>query len=93
MLKKIKKFIYKTLLKRQYYRTGQCNRCGACCQRIYVRHKKDVIKTEEEFLKLQHLHPFYAGLEIVEKDKIGLVFRCTQFDGETHSCKIHSKTR
>lgn len=91
MLKKIKKFIHKYILRKQYYRTGQCNRCGDCCKRIYVRHKKDVIKTEEEFNKLKRLHPFYLGLEIVEKDAIGLVFRCTNFDEETHSCTIHSK--
>lgn len=91
MLKKIKKFIHKTIMRRQYYRTGECNRCGDCCKKIYVRHKKDVIKSEEEFKNLQKLHPFYSGLEIVEKDKIGLVFRCTNFDEETHSCKIHSK--
>lgn len=91
MLKKIKKFIYKTILRRQYYRTGQCNRCGDCCKRIYVRHKKDVIKDEQEFEKLKRLHPFYLGLEIVEKDDNGLVFRCTNFDEENHICKIHSK--
>ncbi|MBR6164122.1 YkgJ family cysteine cluster protein [bacterium] len=91
MLKKIKKFIYKTILRRQYYRTGQCNRCGDCCKRIYVRHKKDVIKDEKEFEKLRRLHPFYLGLEIVEKDDNGLVFRCTNFDEENRICKIHSK--
>ena len=78
----IKKFIYKYILKRKYYRNGVCNRCGACCSKIYVSHKRDVIKTEEEFLSLKKLHPFYTYLEITDKDENGLVFKCNKFDAE-----------
>ena len=42
----IKKFIHKHILKRNYYRVGSCNRCGACCSKIYVNHKKDIIKLD-----------------------------------------------
>ncbi len=85
----IKKFIYKYILKRQYFRYGKCQRCGDCCSKIYVNHKKGVIKTEDEFNKLKKLHPFYTFLEIVDKDDNGLVFKCNKFDRETRICKIH----
>ena len=85
----IKKFIYKYILKRKYYRTGQCNRCGDCCSKIYVYHKKGIIKSEDEFLSLKNLHPFYTYLEITDKDENGLVFKCSKFDKENHNCTIH----
>ena len=47
MFKKLKKFFYLYILKRKYYRVGQCNACGRCCQKIYVKHK-DVIQTEKD---------------------------------------------
>ena len=90
MFKNLKKFFYLHILKKKYYRTGACNACGRCCQKIYVKHK-EVIKTEEEFYKLQKLHPFYTYLKIVDKDETGLVFECMNLDKETHKCKIHKK--
>lgn len=88
MFKTIKKYIYLYILRRKYYRTGSCNACGRCCKKIYVKHK-GVIQTEEEFKKLQRLHPFYTYLNIIGKDETGLVFECTNLDSETHTCKIH----
>lgn len=88
---KIKKIFYKYVLKRQYFRYGKCNRCGACCQRIYVRHQKGTVKTEKEFEVLRHLHPFYSYLTIIDKDDMGLVFKCSNFDPEKHICKIHKR--
>ena len=85
----IKKFVYKYILRRKYYRYGKCNRCGDCCSKIYVKHKSGVLKDEAEFKKFQKLHPFYAGLEIVDKDEQGLVFRCKRFDKEKRICTIH----
>lgn len=85
----LKKFFYKYILRKQYFRTGACNRCGACCSKIYVNHKKGIIKTEEEFLKLKRIHPFYTYLEIVDKDDNGLVFKCNKFDKNKHICTIH----
>lgn len=85
----LKKFIHKYILKRQYYRTGQCNRCGDCCSKIYVNHQKGMIKDEETFEKLRNLHPFYTYLEIVDKDENGLVFKCNKFDKEKRICTIH----
>ena len=87
-INKIKKFYYLKILRRKYYRTGECLACGRCCQKIYVKHK-NVIQTEEEFKKLQKLHPFYTYLTIMGKDETGLVFECTNLDKETHKCKIH----
>jgi len=85
----IKKFVYKHILKRKYYRYGACRRCGDCCSKIYVKHKTGVIKDESEFLRLKKLHPFYASLEIVDKDGQGLVFKCNKFDREKKICTIH----
>ena len=58
-----KKLFYKYILRRKYYRYGQCNRCGACCSKIYVNHGKVFIQTVEEFEKLKKLHPFYIYIE------------------------------
>ena len=85
----LKKIFFKYILRRKYYRYGKCNRCGDCCSKIYVNHKKDTIKTIEEFEKLKNLHPFYTFLEVVDKDNNGLVFKCNKFDKEKHICTIH----
>lgn len=90
-LSKIKKFFFKNILKKKYYRTGKCLGCGLCCRQIYVRHARNVIQTEDEFKKLKLLHPFYTYLEVTGKDEIGLVFSCTNLDEETKKCKIHKK--
>lgn len=92
MLKELKKFLLTKILRRKYYKTGECNCCGSCCLKIYVKNGKNVIKEESEFLKLQFLHRFYTYLEIVGKDEIGLIFECKNLDRETNLCKIH-KTR
>ena len=79
MFKKLKKFFYLYILRKKYYRVGSCNACGRCCQKIYVKHK-NVIQTEEEFKKLQKLHPFYTYLKIIDKDETGLVFECMNLE-------------
>ena len=89
--REIKKFIYKYIFRKKYYRYGQCNRCGACCKKIYVRHQKDTVKTEKEFEILKKLHPFYSYLSVIGQDEMGLVFRCNNFDEENHICKIHKR--
>jgi Fe-S-cluster containining protein len=53
-----------------------------------VKHK-NVIQTEDEFKRLQKLHPFYTYLKIIDKDETGLVFECMNLDKETCKCKIH----
>ncbi len=88
----LKKFFYKYILRRKYYKYGKCIRCGDCCSKIYVNSRKNIIKDEEEFKKLQKLHPFYSYLEIIDKDENGLVFKCNKFDREKRICTIH-KTR
>ena len=47
------------------------------------------LNDENEFKRLQKLHPFYAGLEIVDKDEQGLVFKCKRFDKQKRICTIH----
>ena len=88
----LKKFFYKYILRRKYYKYGKCIRCVDCCSKIYVNSRKNIIKEEEEFKKLQKLHPFYSYLEIIDKDENGLVFKCNKFDREKRICTIH-KTR
>ena len=85
----IKKFILAKILKKHYYRVGNCKGCGQCCTHIYVKHFKHVLKDENEFKKLQYLHKFYSDLEIIGKDDLGLIFECNNLDKETHKCKIH----
>lgn len=91
VFKKIKKFFYKNILKRNYYRSGSCIGCGECCKQIYVRHVRNVVQNEDEFKILQKLHPFYTYLEVVGKDDIGLIFACQNLDKETNRCSIHKK--
>ena len=87
----LKEFVYKYILRKKYFRYGKCNRCGACCTRIYVKHQKDTVKTEKEFEILKKLHPFYTYLTVIDKDETGLVFKCSNFDPEKRICKIHKK--
>lgn len=89
MFKKIKKFIYTKILGKKYYRSGNCLGCGKCCKKIYVKTSKNVINDEKEFGKLKYLHPFYSYLTVVDKDKTGLVFSCSNLDEKTNLCKIH----
>lgn len=89
MFLEIKKFILSKILRKHYYRTGKCKGCGQCCTHIYVKHFKHVLQDEKEFNKLQYIHSFYAGLKIIGKDDLGLIFECTHLDPETKRCKIH----
>jgi len=89
MFLKLKKFILAKILHKHYYRTGKCNGCGQCCTHIYVKHFRHVLKDEKEFDRLQYIHSFYAGLKIIGKDDLGLIFECTHLDPETKKCKIH----
>lgn len=86
-----KKFFLSKILRRKYYRVGNCLGCGSCCKKIYVRHGKNVIKEEKAFKRLQLLHEFYTYLKIVDKDETGLVFECSNLDPTTNLCKIHDK--
>lgn len=89
MLKEIKKFIYTKVLKRRYYRKGNCLGCGKCCKKIYVQTHKHVIQDEKEFEKLKLLHRFYTYLTVIDKDETGLVFTCSNLDEKTNLCKNH----
>lgn len=85
----LKKFFYKYILRRKYYRYGSCNRCGDCCTKIYVRHKNGIIKDINEFEKLKYKHPFYAGLMVVETNDNGVLFMCKHYNREERKCNIH----
>lgn len=86
-----KKFVLTKILKKKYYRAGNCLGCGKCCKKIYVKTHNHVIKDEKEFQKLKFLHIFYTYLTVVDKDETGLVFSCCNLDEETNLCKIHKK--
>ncbi len=91
LFKKLKKFFYLYILKRKYYRVGNCAKCGRCCKNIYVKHGKTFISDPELFNRLKPLHPFYFDLEIIGKDEIGLLFACKNLDETSKTCKIHNK--
>lgn len=63
--------------------------CGRCCERIYVKHGKNVIRDVDVFYKLQKMHRFYDSLEVMGQDENGVIFKCTNLDKETRKCKIH----
>ena len=86
----VKKFFLTKILRRKYYRKGNCLGCGSCCKKIYVRHGRNVIKEEKAFNRLKLLHEFYTYLKIVDKDETGLVFECSKLDPETNLCTIHN---
>lgn len=89
MFNDIKKFIYTKILRRKYYRAGNCLGCGKCCRKIYVKTGRHVIQEEKEFEKLKLLHRFYSYLTVIDKDETGLVFSCSNLDSDTSLCKIH----
>ncbi len=92
-LNKIKKFYYKSILKKKYLRYGKCKKCGCCCENIYVRHGKDLIKSKEDFEKIKDTdsYSFYQHITIVGKDDFGLIFSCDRFDKEKRLCTMHNK--
>lgn len=87
----LKRFYYLKILRRKYYCSGKCNCCGRCCEKIYVKHGKNIICDEELFNKLKTMHSFYDDLEVIDKDETGLVFRCNNLDPITRKCKIHRR--
>lgn len=87
----LKRFFYKYILRRTYYKEGSCNRCGDCCSRIYVKSRKAVVKTIEEFEKLKRYDVFYSYLTPVDVDETGVVFACKNFDKDRHICVIHKR--
>lgn len=91
LTKNIKKFIYTKILRKKYYKKGNCLGCGSCCRKIYVQTSRHVIQDEKEFEKLRLLHRFYSYLSVVDKDETGLVFSCCNLDEKTNLCKIHKK--
>ncbi|MBQ8848589.1 MAG: YkgJ family cysteine cluster protein [Candidatus Gastranaerophilales bacterium] len=93
IVKKIKKFYCLKILKKKYFRTGKCLKCGCCCENIYVRHNGQVIKTKEEFeeIKQNDSYSFYQYISIVSQDDFGLIFECNRFDKEKRICTNHKK--
>ena len=89
LLHKFKRFYYLYNLKKKYYRSGKCNRCGCCCEKIYVKHGSSIICDKETFEKLQKMHKFYANLEVVGSDETGLIFKCNFLDPLTRLCTNH----
>jgi Fe-S-cluster containining protein len=88
---KLQRFFLTKILHKKYIRKGSCKGCGRCCQKIYVRHAKDVIKTEEEFERLKTLHFFYGYLQVLGKDETGLIFECTKLNKETGKCMAYKQ--
>ncbi len=83
----VKKFVYTKILRKKYYRNGHCRCCGRCCQHIYVKHGKHMVRDRKQFEKLQLLHRFYTYLDIVGEDESGLIFTCRML--KDNKCSIH----
>ena len=54
-----------------------------------IKDKSFIFLNAHTRTKSKKLNSFYAGLEIVDKDEQGLVFKCNKFDKERHICTIH----
>lgn len=92
LLDYIKKIYDSKILRHKYVRSGNCKGCGRCCQSIYVRHAKNIIKTKEEFELLKTQHFFYNWLNVVDEDgEFGMVFECSKLNKETGKCGAYSK--
>ena len=91
IIKKVKDFFYSKILRRKYYRYGTCNKCGACCENIYIRHQGGIIKTKDEFREiLEHDdYSFYHHISVVGADNFGLIFSCNKFNKEKRICNDH----
>ena len=91
ILKTIKKYYHLKILKKRYYRIGECAKCGRCCENIYVRHSGKVILTQEEFeeIKKSDNYSFYKHISVIGKDDFGLIFSCDKFDKEKRLCTDH----
>ena len=91
IFKTIKKYYYLKILRKKYYRLGECAKCGRCCENIYVRHSGKVILTQEEFeeIKKTDNYSFYQHISVVGKDDFGLIFACDKFDKEKRLCTDH----
>ena len=66
MKQKLKKFYYKYILRKKYIRTGSCLKCGQCCQNIYIKHDRKVLKDEQEYYNLNQKGK-YLDFEIIDK--------------------------
>ena len=86
-----KKQFHMKILKRSYYKKGECKLCGRCCHNIYVRHDYKVIQNESEFEKIKNEDgsSFYQNVEVVGCDDFGLLFSCKMYDKERKLCKNH----
>ena len=87
---RIQKFLLKTNLKKKYIRNGKYIKCEKCCENIYIKHQRKVLKEKQDFEKLQKQGE-YLEFEIVSCDEIGLVFKCKNLDNKTRLCKNHKK--
>lgn len=74
------------LIGKKYIREGQCLGCGSCCQHISIKNGRKVIKTPEEFEKLQRKFPVYRMFRIMDNIESGLVFQCVYLDLDTGWC-------
>lgn len=73
--------------KQDYKITGECNKCGKCCRRIYSAY----MYSEKEFEFMKKFFPSYKMFYIKEKDENGnFVFACKNI-GDDGLCKIYDK--
>ena len=80
-------FFYSKILKRKYYRTGSCLKCGKCCRYMY---SFDTYTTTD-FKIMQFLFPAYRRFYIRGKDEDGnLIFAC-KYVTEEGLCSVYDK--
>ena len=92
MIKDLVKSIYWEILsyfvpeKQTYEISGECNKCGKCCENIYSAY----MYTEKEFEFMKKIFPSYRRFYIKEKDKYGnFIFGCKYL--KDNLCSVYEK--
>lgn len=76
MIKTIK-FLIQKITSSKYIVTGKCKQCGNCCRNITFFIGENIIKDEEDFIRLQKFDKKYKNFEMNGKGEKGeILFKC-----------------
>ncbi len=70
-------------------RTGECSKCGACCQGFRITVPRVISRDHIKYYKLHNVDVELKKGETVLKIKS----KCKAFDPETKLCKLYGKDR
>ncbi|MGV8121345.1 MAG: YkgJ family cysteine cluster protein [Candidatus Xenobiia bacterium LiM19] len=74
---------FRRLIGQQFMIKGACRRCGVCCRNMALSLGGRKIFTEDEFLRLKEIFPYYSSFVIERTHAAGfLIFSCTYLSEE-----------